>query len=1277
MTNRNRRRNNTPQLSPQEKAERDVENELSKADKDFTINDEQFDKYIKNLQSLNGVSILYSELTEQTEQTEPDKIVFNHTELDIEYESKYSDTKELIKQLITLRDPNLDSYFPRLMYNMYVSLTQDDKKTYTPIKLFKDSIRETGFKYFIVIDDDIEKAMAFTKILEKRIDAVDIKSDYKDIYYNCFEKFYRLVLKSYYSQPFPYIGHRIKNVVNYAELNSNEDEDTIYELLKKLIKKNVEKFKETIGMNVAKLDMIQEIKERGKSYERNYINDNYALTTYDQDIIKKHKDTKPTIFFNFLKDSDYSDLKVPKLLSGENKDLYSIYEEPTVSNEEFTKNNERYTDFYNKYSKKLDKNYQEKRSITINEFNSLVKRLIKQENYKKQIRFFKEIKDFNDIYYESVFYDNIMNKKYSLIPSYERLRYFYDSNYNYSFFVPVVDGHVKQLNCNVINDAKFICNHLFVRKNTTGKMFLELIKKLLKSDENYITDSDQSSKYYPEFFNTYNTDLSCLAAIYVKRRFRDNPNEFIQIVPKILFNEFIEDVIKRFNLCEFSIIPYGVIEWEYENVTETGLAIDFCVKDTFYARNLRNSDNTGFITKYIGYLREDLDNLKDIIKNSKSKKKIYYRIFPGLMFGRNSEVINEYYSGKENIKEITRFISKELLENEDYYEYFKNCKVIPYFLNISDNLDITTEYSLNELYETIKQVQINGIIHHYDLPKLCSFHQQIIIIFLLSAEIKALNGDKDVELSYVEIDPENSRKIIEEQKVEKLDPNNRIKINIRDIVKAISITFDRGLYFNELYTLLLIILFERFNFRGISPDNDIKNIINKTYNFKDVECKDISGISYDSINNLKFALKNEKINTNLIPFYLFKAIYKFEDKFDLKYEDIKDIIKSDSFSQLSNHINAFSKFAFPMTRAMKHANCGKLFIRNERISTYIKNNYNSGYFDDIKNSYNNIIDFSKFDQTLKQIIHVVVIFRNISRSLKYGPIVFDLLNKLSNSSHFYEILDYMSDDLYIKHLKWNKLSNDIREAFQNIIRQTHINYLCSMRDNFKNKLFMLYNPGAFKPRERNETRKELDEYISYIESDNVKYIYPYVYSIETDTFLGFKGEEGEKGEKVIIENTEGDGVSISNVNSVKTYKKGEKYSHLELKRYTNDNYIKQFQIKSHFVKIPENEEIECYKYDNSSKSIIFLSSESIEKLLTIKVRHAFNPVNKQTNKRIIKMDFLKNITSNLTKVEPVKNRLLYNSGYYNDQYVWREIYNEIKGLIAIDEAMATCSDNYF
>ena len=263
MTNRNRQRNNTPQLSPQEKAERDVENELSKADKDFTINDEQFDKYIKNLQSLNGISILYSELTEQTEQTEPDKIVFNHTELDIEYESKYSDTKELIKQLITLRDPNLDSYFPRLMYNMYVSLIQDDKKTYTPIKLFKDSIRETGFKYFIVIDDDIEKAMAFTKILEKRIDAVDIKSDYKDIYYNCFEKFYRLVLKSYYSQPFPYIGHRIKNVVNYAELNSNEDEDTIYELLKKLIKKNVEKFKETIGMNVAKLDMIQEINPQG------------------------------------------------------------------------------------------------------------------------------------------------------------------------------------------------------------------------------------------------------------------------------------------------------------------------------------------------------------------------------------------------------------------------------------------------------------------------------------------------------------------------------------------------------------------------------------------------------------------------------------------------------------------------------------------------------------------------------------------------------------------------------------------------------------------------------------------------------------------------------------------------------------------------------------------------------------------------------------------------------------------------------------------------------
>ena len=216
------------------------------------------------------------------------------------------------------------------------------------------------------------------------------------------------------------------------------------------------------------------------------------------------------------------------------------------------------------------------------------------------------------------FRDNLADVKQTdiKIHFYERLRYFINSDSLTSFFIPIVDTKLRMFpmdvpNYNVENDysqyfeqfqedlimdvsnndalkyRRISYYRIFLRKGVKRQHLLFLMGCLANGSCNYVKQSQISwhrdlgemLETLPEFFDSDNKDLRCMNCMVVQRRLNGCSHRFHQIVPRIFYNDFIEECRKKYKLLEGPIIPVGMIDWRVSNGVSKNMIFDGSLMD--------------------------------------------------------------------------------------------------------------------------------------------------------------------------------------------------------------------------------------------------------------------------------------------------------------------------------------------------------------------------------------------------------------------------------------------------------------------------------------------------------------------------------------------------------------------------------------------------------------------------------------------------------------------------------------------------------------------------
>ena len=178
-------------------------------------------------------------------------------------------------------------------------------------------------------------------------------------------------------------------------------------------------------------------------------------------------------------------------------------------------------------------------------------------------------------------------KEHAYIPFYERLQYFINEDGMHHFFIPIINNtlnmyYLNLYSSNIINTSsedKIIneinnnrtYSRIYVPRDKERWHFIILTSLLAYSNRNYITYTDiarfsNATEIFQnnlEFFNIDNKDLSCVTCIVVGRRFRNTIGYTYQIVPKIYFNDYINECQSNFKIIEAPIMPLGLIRWQF------------------------------------------------------------------------------------------------------------------------------------------------------------------------------------------------------------------------------------------------------------------------------------------------------------------------------------------------------------------------------------------------------------------------------------------------------------------------------------------------------------------------------------------------------------------------------------------------------------------------------------------------------------------------------------------------------------------------------------------
>lgn len=199
---------------------------------------------------------------------------------------------------------------------------------------------------------------------------------------------------------------------------------------------------------------------------------------------------------------------------------------------------------------------------------------------------------------------------------YERLRYFINSDSLTSFFIPVVkeklrlfpmdvpkynvemdySQYFEQFQRDLINKIgknsvskyrRISYYRIFLRNGVKRQHLLFLMGCLANGSCNYVKQSQISwhrelgemLETLPEFFDSDNKDLRCMNCMVVQRRLNGCKNRFHQIVPRIFYNEFIEECRKKYKLLEGPIIPVGMIDWRVSNGVSKNMIFDGSLMD--------------------------------------------------------------------------------------------------------------------------------------------------------------------------------------------------------------------------------------------------------------------------------------------------------------------------------------------------------------------------------------------------------------------------------------------------------------------------------------------------------------------------------------------------------------------------------------------------------------------------------------------------------------------------------------------------------------------------
>ena len=242
------------------------------------------------------------------------------------------------------------------------------------------------------------------------------------------------------------------------------------------------------------------------------------------------------------------------------------------------------------------------------------------DNLRIVVKNVPDVSDDNDLKgtdYEH-FKDNLASIKQAdiNIHFYERLRYFINSDSLTSFFIPIVNKKLRLFpmdvpNYNVENDydtyfkqsqkdlvidvgtdntlkyRRISYYRIFLRKGVKREHLLFLMGCLANGSCNYVKQSQISwhmglgemLETLPEFFDSDNKDLRCMNCMVIQRRLHGCNHRFHQIIPRIFYNDFIEECRKKYKLLEGPIIPVGMIHWKVSDGVPKNMIFDNSLMD--------------------------------------------------------------------------------------------------------------------------------------------------------------------------------------------------------------------------------------------------------------------------------------------------------------------------------------------------------------------------------------------------------------------------------------------------------------------------------------------------------------------------------------------------------------------------------------------------------------------------------------------------------------------------------------------------------------------------
>lgn len=546
---------------------------------------------------------------------------------------------------------------------------------------------------------------------------------------------------------------------------------------------------------------------------------------------------------------------------------------------------------------------------------------------------------------------------------YERLRYFINSDSLTSFFIPIIGGKLRMFpmnvpNYNVENDysqyfeqfqrdlitdvskndglkyRRISYYRIFLRKGVRRQHLLFLMGCLANGSCNYVKQSQISwhrelgemLETLPEFFDSDNKDLRCMNCIVVQRRLNGCNHRFHQIVPRIFYNDFIEECRKKYELLEGPIIPVGMIDWRVPNGVSKNMVFDDYLMD--FSKDMFESVQQSSIEDCIK------DEYKDFLDGNVVEK----------VFRADTSIFSE-----QDAKRYLNMLPYSSISKEEFEAFCDNGL-------IKKAINKNKFRKLNETFDKLSPNAVNEI----NMDNIITFSE---VIFNVNAKKNYIKLQQLIENKPSEENRKTAFMKIFGKICDSYEENHCIndifndivpskdskKFSLYNVVRNLSSFIDSRTFFKESYAYCVIRIF----FNDI-VDNDLINSIKIAYDIRkrdkleiDTEGKvKMSLLKYDDVSELgKYfnGLYDKRNDTCKGPISSFKSYLKFTKQLHPNlYDHFQNITLLDDNSKQKNVLESLNKhFKECVEEAVKNnvfnIDNGNISIgesKNNKYSTY-------------------------------------------------------------------------------------------------------------------------------------------------------------------------------------------------------------------------------------------------------------------------------------------------------------------------------------------------------